>query len=68
MSDALVKYACLLPSQPQTPYRVSGTRTELTLGWQIPTSDGGCSLIGYNLYKDDGNQGTITEEVSPLEI
>jgi hypothetical protein len=56
MSDALTKYSCLLPGTPEVPYRVSGTRTELTLRWSVPADDGGCPLTGFNLYRDDGSQ------------
>ncbi len=68
MSEPLLKYSCILPSRPQIPKRVSGSRTDLTLEWQIPASDGGCPLTGFNLYKDDGAEGSITTEVSPAEI
>lgn len=68
MSDALVKYSCLLPDEPSVPYRVRGSRTELTLRWQIPASDGGCALTGFNLYRDDGQGGSISNEVDAAEI
>jgi hypothetical protein len=68
MSDALIKYSCVLPSQPEVPYRVSGTRTELTLRWVVPSDDGGCPLTGFNLYRDDGNSGSITTEVDSADI
>ena len=68
MSDALVKYSCLLPGVPEAPTRHSGTRTSLTLDWQIPETDGGCPLTGYNLYRDDGDGGSITNEVDPAMI
>ena len=67
-SDALTKFSCLLPDTPDVPFRVSGTRTELTLRWSVPTDDGGCPLTGFNLYRDDGNQGTVSVEVDSDQI
>jgi len=65
MSDALVKYSCLVPGRPEVPKRVSGTRTELVLKWQIPEDDGGCALTGFKLYRDNGDQGVLSLEVDP---
>jgi len=47
------------------PYRISGSRTILKLRWKIPDDNGGCPLTGFNLYRDDGNGGTISTEVDP---
>ncbi len=68
LSDALVKYSCQLPSEPQPPFRFAGNRTQLTLRWQIPTEDGGCPLIGFNLFGNDGVGGSINMEINPTEI
>lgn len=67
-SDSLVKYACILPEQPSVPVRVGGTRTELDLKWSIPQDNGGCPLTGFNLYRDDGNGGSVTTEVDSAAI
>ena len=67
-SDALHKYSCQLPKQPEAPYRLSGTRTKLTLRWLIPAEDGGCPLTGFNLFRDDGASGSITTEVDNADF
>jgi hypothetical protein len=63
LSDVLVRYSCKLPSQPASPYKVSVTRTQLTLAWRTPSEDGGCPLTGFKLFRDDGANGSITTEV-----
>ncbi len=65
MSDPLVRYSCVAPGTPNPPVRVSGDRTDLTLNWLIPTNDGGCALSGFNLYRDNGADGSISIEVDP---
>jgi len=47
---------------------VSVTRTDLLLRWDVPTDDGGCPLKGFNLFRDDGNQGSVAIEVDPNDI
>jgi hypothetical protein len=68
LSDALTSYACDAPSIPDPPYRVSSTETSITLGWYTPSDYGGCSLVGYKLFRDDGAGGTITNEVDTTDI
>jgi hypothetical protein len=38
------------------------------LRWQIPQDNGGCNLTGFNLFRDDGNAGSISIEVAPSDI
>jgi hypothetical protein len=64
----LTTYSCVTPSQPKVPYRIDGTATDITLGWSAPSSDGGCYITGYRLFRDDGASGTITTEVDAASI
>ena len=63
LSPALNVYACNSPSQPEAPTRVTSTTTTITLTWEPPSSDGGCSLTGYSLLTDLGTGGDVTTEV-----
>ena len=68
-SDALEVYSCLPPSKPTMLKRVSGSRTSLTLSWQVPCDDGGCPLTGYSLFRNDGSQnGPVSIEVDAAVI
>jgi hypothetical protein len=40
----------------------------LTLRWTVPSNDGGCPILGYNLFRDDGEQGGIVTEVDASAI
>lgn len=42
------------------PFLLARDEVSFTLGWDIPSSDGGCPILGYALYRDDGAGGTIT--------
>jgi hypothetical protein len=40
---------------------VTSNVTSLTVSWQEPNSDGGCEILGYAVYVDDGENGTFSE-------
>jgi len=61
-------YACTAPSVPGNPIRTASTKLSLTLSWTPPTSDGGCPLIQYRLYVNDGLTGQPTTEVTPADF
>lgn len=56
--------ACLVPGSNVPPYKIGSTATTITVGWEKPTDDGGCPLIGFAVYRDDGYGGDITTEVN----
>ena len=56
------------PSQPMIPVRLSGTATDIELGWSAPTDDGGCPITGYKIFRDDGAGGLISIEVDPSSV
>lgn len=68
LSDALEVYSCDFPGQPDKPYRVTGTKEAITLGWAPPAENGGCPITSYYLYRDDGEAGTISIEVDAADI
>lgn len=64
LSDELAVYACVAPSKMQMPQRVSSTDTSLVLSWMAPSDDGGCPILGYAVFINDGLGGPITTEVN----
>jgi hypothetical protein len=68
LSDPLDVYACVAPGTPQQPYRISGSKTSLTLGWSLVSDTGGCTVTGFQLFRNDGESGAIDIEVDPVEI
>jgi hypothetical protein len=55
-------YSCYSPSNFATPtYSDSDwTAKTIDIGWQAPGSSGGCPIMGYILYMDDGIGGSIS--------
>ena len=54
-------FSCTPPSQGQAPTRVTSSTSSITIEWQSPSSDGGCEIIGYAVYVDDGVFGSFME-------
>jgi hypothetical protein len=66
MSDAVSTYACVAPSQPKKPIRVTGTTTTILLSWTPPADDGGCPIQAYKLWRDSGSPlSDIDVQVDP---
>jgi hypothetical protein len=63
-SPAATIYACYLPSKFSTPQTTAQSSTGITISWNEPLMNGGCSIQGYAVYRDDGNSGSITTEVN----
>ncbi len=36
------------------------TQTKISIKWKAPLNDGGCLVLGYKIYLDDGNNGPFT--------
>lgn len=53
--------ACLPPSTAPAPLRSATTTSSMTITWQNPTSDGGCPLLGFAVFIDDGISGDFVE-------
>jgi hypothetical protein len=54
-------YTCLAPSGFNAPTVIAVITTTVDLEWSDPTSDGGCPLTGFSIYRDDGAGGSYTE-------
>lgn len=68
-SNSISIYSCEDMKILAAPYYISSTSTSLTVGWNQPQSDGGCSITGYKLYVDDSsNLGNPINEVNALTV
>lgn len=43
---------------------MNSTLTSITLEWFEPSDNGGCPILGYAVYRNDGKNGLITTEVN----
>jgi len=46
------------------PERITSTATTMTLRWKAPEQDGGCTITGYAVYRNDVQGGTSWTEVN----
>jgi hypothetical protein len=62
-SDVSYIRVCGFPSGLAKPYKVDTdvSTPSITVGWEAPTSDGGCEITGYSVYVDDGASGDFVE-------
>jgi hypothetical protein len=42
--------------------------TTYSISWDLPSSDGGCSILGYAIYSDYGSGGLINIDVDSAII
>jgi len=56
--------ACLVPSSFDPPFKIGSTTSTITIGWTKPIDDGGCPLIEFAVYRDDGLGGDLITEVN----
>jgi hypothetical protein len=43
------------------PTKVSTSTTSISISWNEPIDNGGCSIEGYSVFIDDGNNGMFVE-------
>jgi hypothetical protein len=50
-------YPCVNPVSIATPTYVESSQDDLsiTIEWRAPEDNGGCAVLGYRLYRDDGS-------------
>lgn len=65
-SEEFLFNACNKPSSFDAPSKLTSTPTTITVGWNRPVDDGGCPLIGYAVFRDDGNGGDLIQEVNSV--
>ena len=58
-------YSCAPPKHLSTPLYLSSSLTEITIGWQMPSYDGGCPILGYKIFMVSDT--TTTEVLSQDE-
>lgn len=63
-------YACVEPPKVGTPTLVSADRVALTvtIEWVKPTDNGGCSLLGYRLYRTDGSSDKFDQTTPAILV
>lgn len=64
LSTELHTYSCIKPSLMAAPLRVTSTAASMTLAWSAPSDDGGCTITGYAVFRNDGQGGTSWTEVN----
>ena len=62
-SDPMEYTICTAPAVLDPPRLAAVTRTTMTLSWTPPLSGGGCRVLSYSLFMDDGAGGVF----SPLD-
>lgn len=67
-SDILMTWACELPTAPSQPQWVTSTETEIYITWEAPNDDGGCPVLEYKVFMDDGNDGDVNNIVNYDEL
>lgn len=67
MSDTVEIFACLKPSNLDTPTKVTSSTTSITIAWEEP-DDNGCPIQSYSIYRDDGASGSIDTEVDSANV
>jgi hypothetical protein len=63
-SEIAAFVACGAPTGFAKPYRITSAtapQPSITIGWQAPSSPGGCPVLGYVVWVDDGAGGAFVE-------
>jgi hypothetical protein len=65
VSSTSIIESCIVPSGVQAPTLVSSTSTSIDLRWTQPLSNGGCSILSYAIFRDDGMNGNLVNNMNP---
>lgn len=57
-------YVCTEAEHFAGPVIVDQTSTAINIAWAAPEDDGGCRILSYVVYRDDGNGANIDVEVN----
>jgi titin len=58
-SDPAPLRAAVAPNAPGTPVKTFADKTAITIGWTVPTDDGGAPISAYLVFMDDGASGAF---------
>lgn len=60
-SQETIGVVCEPPGHLTSPQYVSATKASVSLRWSAPQDTGGCPILSYALFVDDGNGGAYSE-------
>jgi hypothetical protein len=63
MSDIITHWTCLPPSKLDPVEKVYSTSSSMMVRWQAPKDDGGCPILSYALFRDNG-----VTEIPSIEV
>jgi len=66
MSNELATYACVAPTNMLPPQKVASSDSSFTLSWKEPSDNGGCPILGYAVFRNEGANGPVTIEVNSV--
>ena len=67
MSDFVSLQSCTVPSQLPAPTVVSISSSTVSISWEAPVNDGGCSITSYHIYLGELDSQNWSE-VDPAEV
>ncbi len=69
ISSKFLFNACVAPSDINKPVRIDegSVKNSLLIAWEAPKSDGGCPVLGFHVYRDDGANSDVTTEVNLVD-
>lgn len=67
-SDAFETYACEDVSEPGAPQWITSTTDSIQIMWDEPVDNGGCPIIDYRVFRNDGLGGQVDTEVHYSEL
>ena len=68
-SDIVTFYSCQVPVDLATPTYDSSDQVtkQIEVDWATPESNGGCPIVGYELYRNDGENDDLTIKIEDLD-
>jgi hypothetical protein len=67
-SSEITHTICNAPTDLAAPTLAAVSRTTMTLAWLPPTSDGGCQILSYSIFRDAGTGGAVDVEVDASAV
>lgn len=60
-------YACSPPNRLETPFYISSSKTAIEIGWSTPLNLGGCPVLGYQIFINNGINDNVDIEVTAFD-